>query len=601
MADLPVVNRLDDLNKTSTEIRDGQVDSAQIFKSNMKALSSSNLGIKVGLDSLNLTLNKMFNLDAEHLKTLEDQLRLAEENRREDDRGKELKSGTADAKKSDSKFDFNPLLLSAYTAFTASLFGFDAYLKALGLPKTIDRFKTTFNAFKSSIDKIKLPKVTISNTAVIDNIAKQVKLVAYNAVGIRMGADGKPIVVKRFDGKFAKNLGDIGNPIRDSVLRLVKAFTTGLDSIKTSILAGGEGGGLFTRISTAFTTLIDEVKKPFLLFTTDNPFTKGLSDVKKSISAFFDALPRFSIGSADSVFSFARVLGSAKEGTGILGFFGKAFGLLNPIIKPLKSVVGVILSPFTRFFITLIDFVTGFYKGFTSEDGDLTDKLLAGIEGGILGVIKGITDAIDLIFVKLPAWIMEKLGFEDTAASLSDFSFTALVDPIWDGIKGFFKKLFTGDFMGALSDIGDLYKTLYGFILRQVLPKPDPNAKWYDIGNLVSKVIPASVYEFAGLDPETGERVPEPPDLVQPDDVGEVVTPSESATGSGGLAGSEIQTRSENVETAKQSNPTISPVVSPVSVDASSQSSVQQVNAFGGTNAQRQKQNPVMGDFAFSG
>lgn len=595
MADLPVVNRLDNLNKTSTEIRDGQVNSAQIFESNMKALSDSNLGIKVGLDSLNLTLNKMFNLDAEHLKTLEEQLRSAEENRREDDRGKELKSGTAAAEKSDSKFDFNPLLLSAYTAFAASLFGFDAYLKALGLPKTIDRFKTTFNAFKSGIDKIKLPKVTISNTAVMDNIAKQVKFAAYAVVGL--GQDGKPIAVRGADGKFQQGLY---KQITNSANEIVKAFTTGLDSIKTSILAGGEGGGLFTRISTAFTTLIDEVKKPFLLFTTDNPFTKGLSDVKKSISAFFDALPRFSISSADSVFSFARVLGSAKEGTGMIGFFSKAFGLLDPIIKPLKSVLGVILRPFTQFLLTFIDFVTGFYEGFTSEDGDLTDKLLAGIEGGIKGVIKGITDAIDLIFVKLPAWIMEKLGFEDTAASLSDFSFTALVDPIWDGIKGFFKKLFTGDFMGALSDIGDLYKTLYGFILRQVLPKPDPNAKWYDIGNLVSKVIPASVYEFAGLDPETGERVPEPPDLVQPDDVGEVVTPSESATGSGGLAGSEIQTRSENVETAKQSNPTISPVVSPVSVDASSQSSVQQVNAFGGTNAQRQKQNPVMGDFAFS-
>lgn len=595
MADLPVVNRLDNLNKTSTEIRDGQVNSAQIFESNMKALSDSNLGIKVGLDSLNLTLNKMFNLDAEHLKTLEEQLRSAEENRREDDRGKELKSGTAAAEKSDSKFDFNPLLLSAYTAFAASLFGFDAYLKALGLPKTIDGFKTTFNAFKSGIDKIKLPKVTISNTAVMDNIAKQVKFAAYAVVGL--GQDGKPIAVRGADGKFQQGLY---KQITNSANEIVKAFTTGLDSIKTSILAGGEGGGLFTRISTAFTTLIDEVKKPFLLFTTDNPFTKGLSDVKKSISAFFDALPRFSISSADSVFSFARVLGSAKEGTGMIGFFSKAFGLLDPIIKPLKSVLGVILRPFTQFLLTFIDFVTGFYEGFTSEDGDLTDKLLAGIEGGIKGVIKGITDAIDLIFVKLPAWIMEKLGFEDTAASLSDFSFTALVDPIWDGIKGFFKKLFTGDFMGALSDIGDLYKTLYGFILRQVLPKPDPNAKWYDIGNLVSKVIPASVYEFAGLDPETGERVPEPPDLVQPDDVGEVVTPSESATGSGGLAGSEIQTRSENVETAKQSNPTISPVVSPVSVDASSQSSVQQVNAFGGTNAQRQKQNPVMGDFAFS-
>jgi hypothetical protein len=590
MADLPVVNKLNEIKEIDTEIRDGQVNAAQIFESNMQDLSKSNLNIKLGLDSLNLTLSKMFNLDAEHLKTLEEQLRVAEESRREEGRSKKLESGTAKASDDKSKFDFNPLLLSAYTAFTASLFGFDAYLKALGLPKTIDNFKTTFNTFKSGIDKIKLPKVTVTNTAVLDNIVKQAKFAAYAAIGL--GQDGKPIAVRGADGKFQQGLY---TRITNSANEIVKSLTTG-----KTFLAGGEGGGLFSRISKFFTTLIDEVKKPFLLFTTDNPFTKGLSDIKKSLSAFFDALPRFSIGGADSVFSFAKVLGSAKEGTGILGFFGKAFSLLDPIIKPLKSVLGVVLRPFTQFLLTFIDFVTGFYKGFTGEDGSLTDKLLAGIEGGVKGVIKGITDALDLIFVKLPAWIMKKLGFEDAAESFSDFSFTALVDPIWEGIRGFFKKLFTGDFMGALSDIGDLYKTLYGFILRQVLPKPDPNAKWYNIGNLVSKVIPASVYEFAGLDPETGERVPEPPDLVQPDDVGQVVTPSEATTGSGGLAGSEVQARSENVENAKQPQPTINPVVSPISVDASSSSSVQQVNAFGGTSAQRQKRNPVMDDFAFS-
>ena len=33
--------------------------------------------------------------------------------------------------------------------------------------------------------------------------------------------------------------------------------------------------------------------------------------------------------------------------------------------------------------------------------------------------------------------------------------------------------------------------------------------------NLIQKAIPDSVYEFAGLDPETGARIPEPTDQIE--------------------------------------------------------------------------------------
>ena len=53
------------------------------------------------------------------------------------------------------------------------------------------------------------------------------------------------------------------------------------------------------------------------------------------------------------------------------------------------------MRPFTQILLTIIDFVVGFYEGFTSEEGSMMDKVTAGIEGGLLGVVKGITEAID--------------------------------------------------------------------------------------------------------------------------------------------------------------------------------------------------------------
>jgi hypothetical protein len=86
-----------------------------------------------------------------------------------------------------------------------------------------------------------------------------------------------------------------------------------------------------------------------------------------------------------------------------------------------------------------------------------------------------------------------------------------------------------------------------------------------------------------GIDADTGEMM-------------EQVTPTDTGTGAGGLAGGEVQTRSEEVEEGRRPQTGGNAVVAPVQVDASSSQSVSQVNAFGGTSAQRTKPNPVMNE-----
>ena len=108
-------------------------------------------------------------------------------------------------------------------------------------------------------------------------------------------------------------------------------------------------------------------------------------------------------------------------------------------MKPLKAILTFLrVNPITSLILSLIDFFVGFGKGFFGTEGTFGQKLLAGLEGGILGLITGITDAIDLVFIKFPAWIAEKLGFDGLAETIRSFSLTKLVTDMWQGIKMLF-------------------------------------------------------------------------------------------------------------------------------------------------------------------
>jgi hypothetical protein len=116
------------------------------------------------------------------------------------------------------------------------------------------------------------------------------------------------------------------------------------------------------------------------------------------------------------------------------------------------------------------------------KERSLTDRILGGLEGGILGLIKGITGAFDALFIRLPAWLLEKLGMEDAANFLREFSLTDLVDPIWNGIKNIFKffsdpeyrkeqvELFKGKFTNMLSEAIENIRLFFADLLDKINP-----------------------------------------------------------------------------------------------------------------------------------
>ena len=429
---------------------------------------------------------------------------------------------------------------SGIVAIAASLTGFDAAIKAMALP---GKFKTFNMGWTKFTDEIVYMGIRI------EEFGKKVKAFRPRFPDMPkisfVDAKGMP-----YDFTKTKLSISVGPKID-----LIKAGTNAFfDSIQASIntkwtMAAEAFGGKITGIKTAANTFFDGIKlgmtekfaSPIEAFggkitaikNSINGFFDGvklgmtekfagpatafgdkLTSIKNSVGTFFDKIPRIKLtmpvglaGITDSV----KTAFGAIDGGGILGFLGKVGGFLKPLLAPFEIILKTVMRPFTQVLLSIIDFVTGFYQGFTSEDGSFGDKLKAGIEGGIKGIIKGFTEAIDLIFIKLPAWLMEKLGFDGIAETLKSFSLTALVDPAWEAVKNFFKKMFTdpgGTVMGIAKGAGEMGENFIKSILRMILPDPDADRAWYDPRGLVAKAIPNSVYTYAGLDAKTGEMLP---------------------------------------------------------------------------------------------
>ena len=180
---------------------------------------------------------------------------------------------------------------------------------------------------------------------------------------------------------------------------------------------------------------------------------------KINLDALKSKLPKFSIEIPEGLQNGLDKIGNAfgkwlPGGGGLAGFLNGFETMLGTITKPLKAASKFLLAPLAPF-LTLIDFVVGFYKGFTEEktvtdrfgrtkviEQTLGEKLMSGLEGGLLGIVTGITEAFDLLFVTVPAWLLDKFGFEKAAEFLRGFSLTDMVDPIWNGIKDMFKRYF---------------------------------------------------------------------------------------------------------------------------------------------------------------
>lgn len=505
MADLPTVNAIEDLKETTVEKSDQIRNTVQ---------SSIEIN-RDQLVNLNKTLIKAFSIN-EELLNLSKAIR-AEEYERwlEEQRKGDKPEKPAEVKVDKSGFDQSwllPLLgigglASAFVAITASITGLDAALKAVNLPNTFRTIKAPFSAIGDYFDKIRnmeKPKIPdLPRVSFVDFEGKP-----YNFEKFKIGVPDADLTVGqkisnafkllRFNILGAFGLTPDGLPIRDPETGKFMA-----------------GKPVSTQIAERFSGMFTRLKEIFIFGEGNGTIFTAAEDIKKSVIDFFNKIPRLNIElptwAKEIPQNIRALLGNAEEGTGILGFFSKAFSFLEPVLKPLKMVIGTVFRPFTQILLTVVDFVVGFYKGFTSEEGSLMDKLGAGLEGGIKGIIKGITEAIDLIFIQFPAWILKKLGFEDTANSLKEFSLTALVDPIWESIKKFFKTLISGDIGGAAGMVMGGVQDFFQGILRAVLPDPTADFGFFDPRTALVKLFKAmGAYEYAGINADTGELIPQP-------------------------------------------------------------------------------------------
>ena len=432
---------------------------------------------------------------------------------------------------------------SGIVAIAASLTGFDAAIKAMALPGKFKTFNTNWTKFTDEIVYMGIR---------IEEFAKKVKAFKPKLPRLPtisfLDADGKAFDFGKVWGetKLAGRLGDISRNVNGFFDRIKSAIDMKwtaaaelIDTKVTGIKTGVNGffDGIKSSIDTRWTSLADTFDTKIsgiktgvngffdgiktsvdgkLVQAADSPLAKSLGEIKSSVGKFFDGLPRMKITIPEGITgpgsiseTITKVFGSL-DGGGILGFLGKVGKFLKPLLIPFEFLLKTVMRPFTQILLTIIDFVVGFYEGFTSEEGSMMDKVTAGIEGGLLGVVKGITEAIDLIFIKLPAWILEKLGFDGAAEGLREFSLTELIDPAWEAIKGFFKNLFNdpkGTLMGAASSFGDMAGELMKTILRAVLP--DPTAGLMSFAGLAAAPLKMTgVYEYAGIDSKTGQVLP---------------------------------------------------------------------------------------------
>ena len=359
-------------------------------------------------------------------------------------------------------------------------------------------------------------------------------------------------------GALGTTLAAIGASIvgLDDALRGLKIAQVATDFAKAIGRGVAAVGRLGSAIADAFRTLLlvvpalqdafraiiknvpDGIKAGFdnlrsnILTTIPESFAR----IRTSITTFFEPITNF-FGRIRAVFgTVTQGIGTTVELAGnvirpIVGFFQQVFTILEPLLKPLKFLLQTALRPFFQIVLSIVDFVTGFFKGFTGEEGNILDKLGAGLEGGIKGVIKGITEAIDLILFRIPAFLLDKIGFDRAAATVRDFNLTELVDPLFEDVKKFLRDAFTGNLELPTFSIGDTGDTTKS-ILRAVLPPPQP----FDLfkpASYPSNFIPDEVYEYAGINPQTGETIAPPPIASAPVDGGLAAAAAATATGAG--------------------------------------------------------------------
>ena len=327
------------------------------------------------------------------------------------------------------------------------------------------------NAFKAGILGQKIP-MRKGISSILDNLFKSLK--------IDFKFKKTNLTKNLID--LSKTIGTRLKPVLDVVKAVGKFF--GLPFLFFSKIIGAEFKA-FKEFTRGFGTLNEGPLAKFLRKNFDIGKIKGEGGkTAKTIGRFF---------------SFFRQIGQtfASFVRGVFGI-GKVIGKFIPLLGTL---------------IIAFDTVKGIFTGFTEETGGLVKKITSALFGGMKAFTQSLIGFLLDLLKNLVSFIARKLGFEEAADKMKDFSFVDLIGKIFDAVEqtvfaviDFFGSIpeKVGDMMSSAGDfLKNMSKNFVKSLLQSILPDPDGGV----ISTIASKAIPSSVYEYAGLDPYTGDVI----------------------------------------------------------------------------------------------
>lgn len=206
--------------------------------------------------------------------------------------------------------------------------------------------------------------------------------------------------------------------------------------------------------------------------------TKALQFLGTGLTSMFGAVYASIMTVATKMIGFIqgggimKVIG--KIGTGLKALQVGMLALMSGVQSAIMAVVTglgpalVALAPFIAIgaaiaagLAALTMGVMGFIEDFKGQEGGMFDKILAGLLGFFDGFTKILTIPLDWI-INLTAKVLDFFGLDGAAKVLEEFSLTAMVDELTDGILDFLLKIKDG-IVGFASNAWNGIKSFFGF------------------------------------------------------------------------------------------------------------------------------------------
>ena len=336
--------------------------------------------------------------------------------------------------------------------------------------------------------------------------------------------------IKLVVGGGMKGFATLGKSIGGLIKAITPNFILNFFSSIKNTLAGMKTlltGGL-TKIGRAADIAADSTKIGDIFRSFRNMVT-GVKNFFLN-SKFFTGLVKFkdlllasARGIAKPFQSLFSMIKSTSTTMAAMAGKGGMIGKIMSFAKGFGSVLGKLFLPVT-IVMSAFDFITGFIDGFKESEGNnIVSKFIDGVGGGLSKLIGNLIGIPLDLLKSAVSWILGKLGFDGAVKFLEGFSFKDLLMSIvkapWTLVSkavDFIKDIFTSDdpiktFLGGMKALADGAKNLLKGLLRMVLPNPKGNPEDGKIMRFIkttaAKVIPDGVYKFAGIDPETGDRI----------------------------------------------------------------------------------------------